>query len=127
MRYTTEELHPGKLDKQPQWVQRRIKDLEGQIERLEAKLVAGPEDSEAWADPHSSAPRPLGKRPVVQFGARDDDGVHYTVYYRNGQLTINGTGETIEEEFVVMPRAANEVVIGLATPISRDNTANRKG
>jgi hypothetical protein len=48
MRHTTEELYPGKLEKQAQWVQRRIKALEDHIERLEAKLSAGPEDSEAW-------------------------------------------------------------------------------
>jgi hypothetical protein len=59
----------------------------------------------------------------VQFG-RSDDEAHFTVYYRDGQLTINGTGETVMEHMTVAPRAANEVIIGFTTPVRRLHRLN---
>lgn len=122
---STEEMYPGRLEKQPRWLRERIKALEDALGQAEAKLAAGPEDSEAWSDPHSSSPRPLGKKPVVKFGPTQQDW-RFQVEYRAGQLHVHGIGATLLEEFVVMPRAANAVIIGYATPTEADSAGAAK-
>jgi hypothetical protein len=94
------------LSKLPKWAQMRIEKLEHDVAYLRAKLSAGDEDSVVFADPHSSARRPLGDSDVeFRLGAEK-----ILVRVESGGLYVNGSrGIAIE------PQAGNAVHIRTGT------------
>lgn len=58
----------GDVAKLPKWAQREIDRLESDVRHYRARLAAGPEDSDTFADPYSDgARRPLGKGTLIEF------------------------------------------------------------
>jgi hypothetical protein len=100
-----------RLDRLPKWARERILRLERNVEHLEAKLSTGPADSNAFLDPYSDSPRPLGKDPVIEFGARGEEMREFTVRYKDGELVINGMAPSFDDYFGVFPGSGNQVTI----------------
>lgn len=97
------------ITKLPVWAQRKIEVLQRDISYLNSKLAAGPENSNTFADPYSSAPRPLGDSPTVEFVVGPDklrDRIRVRV--EGDEIDVNGS--TI---MTVRPRAGNSVRIGI--------------
>lgn len=61
-------MQPGARDrtKLPKWAQHEIERLERDVAHYKAKLSAGPEDSNTFADPYGT-PRPLGRDTSIEF------------------------------------------------------------
>ena len=53
--------------KLPKWAQQELRRLEADLRDAHARLGAGPDDSDTFADPYADAPRPLGKGTTVEF------------------------------------------------------------
>jgi len=89
------------ITKLPRWAQDRIGKLERDLAAERRKLSAGPENSDTFADPYASAPRPLGRHTRIQFvGERDEFHVHID---DDGELTVH----TLTGRLLAMSGAAN--------------------
>ena len=58
MKYLSPEEKEARLAKMPEWVGREIATLRRDVEHLEAKLAAGPEDSNVFPLQLQRGPRP---------------------------------------------------------------------
>jgi len=68
MKYLSPEEKEARLAKMPEWVGREIATLRRDVEHLEAKLAAGPEDSNVFLYNYSVGPdQPLGRDVTVRF------------------------------------------------------------
>ena len=108
-------MRPPKFDrsKLPVWAQREIERLERDIEHYKGVLSHGPEDSRVFADPFSSAPRPLGPNPLIEFRVGDDsisDRIRVRLEDRNDDTRIYVSGGT---RMFIYPLAGNSVEIGI--------------
>lgn len=97
------------ITKLPLWAQNKIQVLQNRLDSANAKLAAGPEDSNAFANPYSDAPQPLGKDPNIVFqipNPRSPDAHpwQFRVTLEDDQLYVNASGSG---EMVVLPRASN--------------------
>lgn len=98
----------GDITKLPKWAQSEIKRLNNNVESLSARLAAGPEDSDTFADPYAETPRPLGQGTTVEFRLSDGDawGNRIRVRAKKGALYVLG-GDGI----AVFPQSSNTLVI----------------
>jgi hypothetical protein len=92
----------------PKWAQTEIQRLQRNESSYIARLSAGPEDSDTFADPYSDARRPLGKGTSIEF---DLDGTKVRVrldrtHDGTPYLDVNGV-----DGLAVYPRASNSVMI----------------
>lgn len=97
---------PHNITKLPKWAQNEIQRLTRDLEDARSQLRAGPEDSDTFADPYSSAPRPLGKGPTIDFVFGEHWGEQFQARLEGKVLRVNG-GNSI----AVLPRASNLVEI----------------
>lgn len=99
------------VSKLPKWARQEIERLTRDVEHLSAKLSAGPENSNTFADPYSDSKRPLGLDTAVEFVLDqkrwDGRGSRIRVALQDGVLNVNG-----DDQLLVMPRAANTLLIG---------------
>lgn len=94
-----------KIERLPKWAQAHIEKLKRDLAYAHAKLEAGPEDSDTFADPHHDVQRPLGKRPTIAFQMGEDRWDRILIYRtEDGELDICGSGI-----LAVMPRASNSL------------------
>lgn len=100
----------ARLARLPKWAQERIKLLEGNVVHLERKLATGPADSNAFLNPYSSAPTPLGKNPMVAYGLRDGVG-EFNVQFKDGELVVQGMAPSYVDYLAVLPQSGNQVMI----------------
>ena len=104
-------MRSGDVTKLPKWAQQEIERLERDVEHFQATLSVGPDDSNTFADPYSSAPRPLGHGTTIEFVMTDGTRIRVraernSVSGAYDRIDVNG-GDTI----AVLPRAANSVEI----------------
>jgi hypothetical protein len=98
------------LTKLPKWAQTLIAVLESDIRYLKAKVEAGPENSNTFADPHADPPRPLGQSPNIQFMLGRDDLRQYI--QARIQQDHNGTPYVYimgGDSIVIEPQSSNTV------------------
>lgn len=107
----TTNLTPEQLNKLPKYVAQEIERLSGNVEYLRRKLQAGPEDSNAFLDPHSEEPRPLGKNPVIKFQSGDGEMDGFVVQFVDGELKIQGVAPRYDDYLGVFPVSGNYVTI----------------
>lgn len=96
------------ISKLPKWAQAEIWRLQRNESSYLARLSAGPDDSDTFADPYSDAPRPLGTGTSVEFRL-DDVKVRVRVNRtRDGRpyLDVNG-GDSV----AVYPHASNAIMV----------------
>lgn len=98
------------LSRLPKWARHRIERLEADNASLRAKLEAGPEDSDTFADPYGEPPRPLGAGAHVRFGGLDSRKT-FDVYIRDGELWIQVNDDG--ERPAVFPQSTNTIRVGL--------------
>lgn len=99
----------GDVTKLPKWARQEIERLERDLANANAKLSAGPEDSDTFADAYSrQAQRPLGKGTVVEFRFGEHWGQKFRARLEDGRLKVSG-GNSI----AVHPRASNVVEIAV--------------
>jgi hypothetical protein len=94
------------MSRLPKWAQDRITLLERNLADARARLAAGPEESDTFADPYMESVRPLGSGTRVRFGGRGYDGT-FDVSWGDGELAIqcNSGGRSM----AIMPQASNTV------------------
>ena len=83
----------GDVSKLPKWAQREIGRLERDLAAAHAKLAAGPEDSNTFAEPYAAAPRPLGTSPHIRFvlgDGPDDWGAVIDAFIEGDHVVIRG-------------------------------------
>ena len=102
------ETDAEKMARLPKWAQQRITVLEQNLARAHAKLNAGPDDSDTFADPYGEAQRPLGTGTRIDFVLRPGTGGSFHVNLVDGRLRVHG-GDAVH----VLPRAANAIEIEL--------------
>lgn len=96
------------LSRLPRWAQNRITALERDLAAARARLAAGPEDSDTFADPYSTdAVRPLGQGPLVRFGGPGFD-CTFDVTWQDDGIAIQGNSGW-PREMVIRPQASNTV------------------
>lgn len=97
-------MRDERISKLPKWAQRYISELEQDNETYKAKLSAGPEDSDTFADPYDTE-RPLGRGTRIRFG-RSREG--FTVYLdKDGELQVSSNWASVH----IKPRAANALSV----------------
>ncbi len=98
----------GDVTKLPKWAQREIIHLERDLADARAKLSAGPEDSNTFADPYGAAPRPLGNDSTIRFalGDPDDWGSFIEAYVEGDHVVIRGGNG-----LAVLPEASNVIQV----------------
>jgi hypothetical protein len=100
----TGNLSSEKFDRLPRHAQYEIQRLARDLADAQSRLAAGPEDSDTFADPYNTTPRPLGKGTTVRFGGAGSDGT-FVVKYQDGELEVTaGTGG---KRLVIIPRISN--------------------
>jgi hypothetical protein len=85
--------------------------LERDVAHYQAILATGPDDSDTFADPYSSAVRPLGKGAHVRFGGTGHEGT-IDAYWEDGRLKIKGNERGGKDAMVISPQSGNVVFIG---------------
>jgi hypothetical protein len=105
-------LTPEQLDRLPKFVQQHITLLERNLKDAYTKIQEGPENSNAWTNPHSDVYcKPIGKNPTIQFG--DSDGDHFVVKFDGERLDIIGYGGH-SDRMVIAPRGGNCIHVAIA-------------
>lgn len=92
----------------PAWARQMIQDLEVQVAQKDAeiaRLSAGPEDSDTFADPFGDSPVPLGRRAMVRFGGRSSVDDCFDVEMRGTDLYVLVNGTTTET--AIIPQSNN--------------------
>ena len=62
----------GDITKLPKWAQSRIQRLERDIAFYQERLAEGPENSDTFAEPYATPPRPLGRETTVELRLGDN-------------------------------------------------------
>ena len=102
-------LSSAQLSRLPRYAQQEIERLARDLESANAKLAAGPGDSDTFADPYSHTPRPLGTGARIRFGA-PDSGQAFDVQLREGELEVTAHADR-QHVMAVKPRVSNGVDI----------------
>lgn len=103
-----------RLDRLPKHAREEIVLLRSNVAHLERKLSVGPENSNAFLDPYSSTPRPLGINPVIKFvtGTGEEDTLEgFHVQFVDGELRIQGVAPRYDDYLAVLPMSGNYVAI----------------
>lgn len=91
----------------PKWAQQEIDRLERDLDDARAKLSAGPEDSDTFADPYSEqARRPLGQGPTIMFKLGERNEIRCRVEHDHrgrAYLDVNASSGRL----AILPRAGN--------------------
>ena len=103
-----------RLDRLPKHAREEIILLRSHVAHLQRTLSVGPEDSNAFLDPYSETPRPLGNNPVIKFVTGTDEkdtleGFH--VQLVDGELRIQGVAPAYNDYMAVLPMSGNYVAI----------------
>lgn len=101
-------LTDAQLAKLPKYGSAEIRRLARDLADAKNRLAAGPEDSDTFADPYSSTPRPLGKGTTVRFGTAEFDGA-FTVRYADSRLYVNYGQRSSETHLAVLSQSSNAV------------------
>lgn len=102
----------------PRWAQDELLLLRKNLAHAEAKLAAGPENSDTFADPHSGTVRPLGSGTQIRFGHAGHDGT-FIAEYRDGKLHVTYRTRMHESALAVLPDCSNAVTLTGAPVLSR--------
>ena len=96
----------GDVTKLPKWAQQEISRLERDLAYARAKLAAGPEDSNTFAEPYGAAPRPLGTGTLIRFqlGDPEDWGGYIDAHIEGDRLVVH-SGHSLS----VKPWASNVI------------------
>ena len=97
---------PRDRSKLPKWAQQEIDRLERDLVSAYEKLSIGPQDSNTFADIYSSAPRPLGKSPNIDFVFGEKWSQKFQARLEGDTLRVSG-GNSI----AVFPQSSNVVSI----------------
>jgi hypothetical protein len=85
------------ITKLPKWAQREISRLERDLAAAYEKISTGPEDSRIIANPHGSAPAPLGSTATIQFSLGERWSEKVEVYIDGDAVVLRGgDGLTIQ-------------------------------
>jgi len=103
-------LSTEQLNRLPQYAQQELVRLTNELSAANAKLAAGPEDSDTFADAYSSNPRPLGKGTRIQFG-EGDEGM-FVAQYVDGELEVTARMNG-RNKLAITPRVSNSFTASL--------------
>lgn len=109
-----EQQKAERIAKLPKWARQEIERLEKNVAHYIAQLVAGDEDSDTFANPHSTAKRPLGRGTSIEFVLGQDKRGHdlairvRTESLRDGTAMLDVSGS---DGLNVLPRASNRIEI----------------
>lgn len=101
----------ARLDRLPKHAREEIILLRSNNAALQRKLSQGPADSNAFLDPYSDSPRPLGNNPMIKFIDGPDDLGGFHVQFIDGELKIQGVSPGYDDYFAVFPISGNYVSI----------------
>lgn len=93
----------------PKWAQNEISRLERDLAYERDKLAQGPENSNTFAEPYATTPRPLGENPNIEFRLGDKWGDKINVRIEGDKLQILG-GSRI----TIFPESSNTFSVGVA-------------
>ncbi len=97
-------MRPNDTTKLPKWAQSRISVLERDLAYERERLMEGPEDSNTFADPYATAPRPLGKDTHIEFRL---DGGKVSARIENGNLFLLASGGRVK----IQPHSSNTFTV----------------
>lgn len=97
------------LDRLPQYAQHEISRLAKDLEAAKAKLAAGPDGSDTFADPYGSPPRPLGTGTKVRFGGLGSNKT-FDVEYAGGTLEVTGHRGSADR-MAILPMVSNSISV----------------
>jgi hypothetical protein len=100
-----------RLDRLPKHARDEIIKLRADVQHLRQKLSAGPEDSNAFLDPNSDSPTPLGRNPFIKFRTSENGYDGFTVQFKDGALLVQGMAPRVEDYLGVFPMSGNYVSI----------------
>jgi hypothetical protein len=102
----------GNIERLPKWAQDELARLDREVAYLKGKLAVGPEDSDTFADPFASAPRPLGRGTRIRFTPKDAERAHFDVTLQDdGSLEVHA-----DYMLAVIPQASNMIELRRVTP-----------
>ena len=103
-----------RIAKLPKWARQEIERLEKNVAHYVAQLTAGDGDSDTFANPYSTAKRPLGRGTTIEFVlGQDRFGRDKRIRVRtetrhDGTVVLDVSGGY---GIVVLPRASNSIEI----------------
>lgn len=102
-----------RLDRLPRHAREEIIRLRAEVEHLKGKLTEGDKDSNAYQDPYSTTPRPIGKDPVIRYEDSHREGWlgGFTVQFKDDELRVQGMAPHVDDYLAVFPTGGNTVVI----------------
>jgi hypothetical protein len=105
----------ARLDRLPSWARTEINVLRRNIRDLEARMAAGPADSDTFVEGYSRPSTPLGTGPTIRFDVGPKDLEHpvrddyVEVQNSDGKLYVRGS-----RSLAVLPSSGNAVWVRLA-------------
>lgn len=100
-----DEATQARVSKLPRHARELIERLQRDLDYANERLAEGPEDSDTFADPYATPPRPLGTGTMIQFGSGDGS---FKVHFEDGQLCISFQAMG-PRDLAVLPWSANSV------------------
>ena len=92
-----------------------VEKLEDDLISAQAKLSAGPEDSDTFADVYSGTPRPLGRGPHIRFGGQGFEGT-FDVCIEGRKLIVRGNDSG--RYLSVRPGSSSMIRVTLDPPVA---------
>lgn len=92
----------------PKWGQQKIAMLERDLAAAQARLAAGPEDSDTFAGPYNAVPRPLGKGTRIRFGGMGYDS---TFDVNLDETGLHVTAHTGSHAMAIVPNNSNTITV----------------
>lgn len=98
------------MEKMPRYAASEIKRLSGDLDAANARLAAGPEDSDTFSDQYTGPSTPLGKGARIRFIPAPHQ--YIDAQLKEGILEIRAQSD-IRTHIAVMPRVSNSIGIAL--------------